>query len=48
MTDRSAYSVEAAIRALYSRMLKKVFKKTDRGKEFSCYVVWEKDTNNDS
>ncbi|WP_050184066.1 IS30 family transposase [Domibacillus robiginosus] len=45
MTDRSADSMETTIRDLYSRMPKQVFKTatTDRGKEFSCYAVLEKD-----
>jgi IS30 family transposase len=45
MIDRSADSMESAIRALHSRMPKQVFKTatTDRGKEFSCYVVLEKE-----
>lgn len=41
MIDRSADSMEAAIRALYSRMPKQVFTiiTMDHGKEFSCYAV---------
>ncbi|OKL36601.1 hypothetical protein BLL40_07625 [Domibacillus mangrovi] len=45
MPDRSADSMECAIRAMHSRLPEKVFKTatTDRGKEFSCYSVVEKD-----
>lgn len=45
MIDRSADSMESAIRTLHNCMPKQVFKTatTDRGKEFSCYVVLEKE-----
>ena len=45
MPIRSAESMESVIRALHSRLPEQVFKTatTDRGKEFSCYSVLEKD-----
>ena len=45
--DRSANSMEAAIKLLHQQLPKGAIKTatTDRGKEFSCYNVLEKDLN---
>lgn len=47
MEDRSAASMEAAIRSLYFKFPNGVFKTStvDRGKEFSCYSKIEEDLN---
>ena len=43
--DRSAQSMESAVRLLHTKLPKGTIKTatTDRGKEFSCYKVLEKD-----
>ena len=45
MKNRSASSMEQAIKELYHRLPKKAFQTftTDRGKEFSCYPIIEKE-----
>jgi IS30 family transposase len=47
MPDRTADSMEKAIRALHDRLPENVFETatTDRGKEFSCYSTLENDLN---
>ena len=45
MVNRSASSMEQAIKTLYTRLPKTAFRTftTDRGKEFSCYPIIEKE-----